>query len=246
MTTDHTPGLPQRICLPPERVAHWQDLLPDQLERLRPGGLEVISHRWELNTRDLTQLQTLLGDAGFSVAQLQTLNPQTAISAQAVGLQVQLMGADLATGQGSTGADNSQRSEAAAAESNGQLRIHRGTLRSGDQLETAGDLLVLGDVNPGARVSAGGDVMIWGRLRGIAHAGRFGDTNARVVALQLRPLQLRIADQVARGPDDQPQAGLAEEARIEAGEIVIEPADPRLNPRLLQQGTEEASEQSLA
>ena len=88
--------------------------------------------------------------------------------------------------------------------------------------------------------------MIWGRLRGIAHAGRFGDTNARVVALQLRPLQLRIADQVARGPDDQPQAGLAEEARIEAGEIVIEPADPRLNPRLLQQGTEEASEQSLA
>ncbi len=58
-----------------------------------------------------------------------------------------------------------------------------------------GSLLVLGDVNPGARVSAGGDVRVWGRLRGVAHAGSGGDQRARIVALQLRPLQLRIAMQ---------------------------------------------------
>ena len=85
-------------------------------------------------------------------------------------------------------------------------------------------MLLLGDVNPGARISAGGDVMVWGRLRGIAHAGQDGDTKAKIVALQLRPLQLRIADAVARGPEDQPQPGLAEEARLEAGTIMIEPA----------------------
>ena len=87
-----------------------------------------------------------------------------------------------------------------------------------------GDVLVLGDVNPGATVSAAGHVLVWGRLRGIAHAGRDGDQKARIVALQLRPLQLRIADQVARGPEDLPQLGLAEQARLEGSEIVIEPA----------------------
>ena len=105
-----------------------------------------------------------------------------------------------------------------------KLLFHQGTLRSGDHLSAEGDVLLLGDVNPGARISAGGDVMVWGRLRGIAHAGQDGDTKAKIVALQLRPLQLRIAAAVARGPEDQPHPGLAEEARLEAGTIMIEPA----------------------
>jgi septum site-determining protein MinC len=90
-----------------------------------------------------------------------------------------------------------------------------------------GSLLVLGDVNPGARVSAAGDVRIWGRLRGVAHAGRGGNTEARIVALQLRPLQLRIAGAVARGPDDQPPAGFCEQAVLQGGAIAIEPAEPQ-------------------
>jgi septum site-determining protein MinC len=104
--------------------------------------------------------------------------------------------------------------------------VHQGTLRAGDHLEVAGSLLVLGDVNPGARVSAGGDVRVWGRLRGAAHAGNRGDRSARIVALQLRPLQLRIADAVARGPEDLPPAGLAEQASLENGMIRLTPADP--------------------
>jgi septum site-determining protein MinC len=104
--------------------------------------------------------------------------------------------------------------------------VHRGTLRSGDHLQAEGSVLLLGDLNPGARISAGGHVLVWGRLRGMAHAGRRGDTSARIVALQLRPLQLRIAGAVARGPEERPPEGLAEEARLEDGEIRIEPAHP--------------------
>ena len=84
---------------------------------------------------------------------------------------------------------------------------------------------MLGDVNPGARVSAGGDVRVWGRLRGIAHAGQAGNSAARIVALHLRP-QLRIADAVARGPEDLPPAGFSEEALLLDGAIAIRPAEP--------------------
>jgi septum site-determining protein MinC len=112
------------------------------------------------------------------------------------------------------------------AKPDSDLQVHRGTLRSGDHLETSGSVLLLGDVNPGARISAAGHVLVWGRLRGVAHAGCQGDNFARIVALQLRPLQLRIAGAVARGPEGAPPAGFAEEARIVAGAIQIDPAQP--------------------
>ena len=219
MAADDIRGMRQRLTLPQPRQAHWEDSLPQQLQALSPGPLELIAHGWLLRCRDLRQLQQLLAGSGFSIAQLQTQNPQTAVSAQALGLPVELQ----------------QTGSAAPSppQSTDSLRLHRGTLRAGDRLDSEGDLLVLGDVNPGATVTAVGDVMVWGRLRGVAHAGRQGDQSARIVALQLRPLQLRIADQVARGPEDQPLAGLAEEARMSAGEIVIEPADPRLSKHLI-------------
>jgi septum site-determining protein MinC len=106
------------------------------------------------------------------------------------------------------------------------LTLHRGPVRSGDHIEAAGSLLVLGDVNPGGRVSAVGHVLVWGRLRGIAHAGCRGDQGARIVALGLQPLQLRIADAIARGPQEAPPAGLAEQASLRAGAIRIDPASP--------------------
>ena len=66
--------------------------------------------------------------------------------------------------------------------------------------------------------------MVWGRLRGIAHAGKTGDKQAKIIALQLRPLQLRIADAIARGPEEDPQPGLTEEARLLGDQILIQPA----------------------
>ena len=72
-------------------------------------------------------------------------------------------------------------------------------------------------------VSANGDVMIWGRLLGIAHAGKFGNMQAKISALHLRPVQLRIADKVAKGPDEIQVIGVAEQAELISGEIVINP-----------------------
>ena len=86
-------------------------------------------------------------------------------------------------------------------------------------------MLILGDVNPGAKVSAEGNIMIWGRLLGIAHAGSKGNSKATISALQLRPVQLRIANKVARGPKEKLQLGLAEQARIDSEEIIISPLE---------------------
>jgi septum site-determining protein MinC len=71
------------------------------------------------------------------------------------------------------------------------------TLRSGTRIEFAGHVVVLGDVNPGAEIIAEGNVMIWGRLRGMVHAGAKGNRSAVICALDLSPTQLRIADQVS-------------------------------------------------
>ena len=238
MAADHTFGLRQTLLLPPMRKAHWSEAVADQLRQLRPGSLELICHEWPLACRDLTALVELLGASNFSVGAVQTTEPTTAIAAQALGLTVQLIESNETT--------NKVLSPDVVVEDTPRLRLHRGTLRSGDHLQTQGDLLVLGDVNPGARVSASGDVMVWGRLRGIAHAGQDGDRAARIIALQLRPLQLRIADRVARGPDDDPLPGLTEEAHIETDEIVIQPASPRLNARLMAASNSHHQDQSLA
>src|SRR5699024_9503873 len=75
-------------------------------------------------------------------------------------------------------------------------------IRSGQVLEVEGDLLLIGDVNPGATVMAGGNIFILGSLRGIAHAGCYGDTNAIIAASIMKPMQLRISDLMNRAPDN--------------------------------------------
>jgi septum site-determining protein MinC len=71
------------------------------------------------------------------------------------------------------------------------------TLRSGTRIEFAGHVVVWGDVNPGAEIIAEGNVIIWGRLRGMVHAGAKGNRAAVICALDLSPMQLRIADEVS-------------------------------------------------
>ena len=79
--------------------------------------------------------------------------------------------------------------------------IFKGTVRSGQQLMFQGDVVVIGDVNPGGEIHATGDIYVFGRLRGIAHAGMNGDEHAIVAAAEFAPMQLRIADVVSRAPE---------------------------------------------
>jgi septum site-determining protein MinC len=75
------------------------------------------------------------------------------------------------------------------------------TVRSGQKVQFEGNLLIIGDVNPGAEVVANGDIVVLGKLRGIAHAGANGDENAQIFALQLNPVQIRIAGIFTRDSD---------------------------------------------
>ncbi|PFA64558.1 septum site-determining protein MinC [Bacillus sp. AFS015802] len=76
-----------------------------------------------------------------------------------------------------------------------------GVIRSGQVVEVPGDILVVGDVNPGGKILAGGNIYILGSLKGIAHAGCNGNQKSVIVASKMVPSQLRIADSLNRAPD---------------------------------------------
>jgi septum site-determining protein MinC len=109
---------------------------------------------------------------------------------------------------------------APASENDGMLVTR--TVRSGQVLRHHGHITLIGDVNPGAELIAGGSVVVWGRLRGLVHAGALGNTEAVVCALELRPTQLRIAEQITRAPEGAGRNG-PETARVAGGQIIVEP-----------------------
>ena len=101
--------------------------------------------------------------------------------------------------------------------------LHEGTLRSGDRISSNGNLSIIGDVNPGAMVSAKKNIFVWGKLLGVAFAGKDGNNNASIASLYLNPLQLRIADIIAIGPKEKPKNHYPEIAVIENKTINIKP-----------------------
>lgn len=74
-------------------------------------------------------------------------------------------------------------------------------VRSGQVIEVPGNLLLIGDVNPGGTVKAGGNIFVMGALKGIAHAGCYGNDQAVIAASSMKPSQLRISDCLNRAPD---------------------------------------------
>jgi septum site-determining protein MinC len=98
----------------------------------------------------------------------------------------------------------------------------KGPLRSGGRVLFEGNVVVMGDVNPGAEIIAGGSVIVWGRLRGVVHAGAQGDEKAVVCALELAPTQLRIAGEIAVSPKKHGKSQ-PEVACLKDGQLVAEP-----------------------
>lgn len=104
----------------------------------------------------------------------------------------------------------------------------RKTVRSGQSISSDGNIIVIGDVNPGAEIIAKGDITVWGILGGIAHAGSDGNNYARIRALKLNPVQIRIGEVFARRPDtinlpyvQKSSEYIPEEAFTYKGSIVI-------------------------
>ena len=107
------------------------------------------------------------------------------------------------------------------------LYIQR-TLRSGQSITSDGNIVIIGDVNPGSEIIAKGDITVWGILGGIAHAGSAGNQYARIRALKMNAIQLRIADVFARRPDNinipyiqKTDTFVPEEACIRKKQIII-------------------------
>ena len=106
----------------------------------------------------------------------------------------------------------------------GEALIVRATLRSGQLIQYKGDVVVIGDVNPGAHIKSAGSVIVMGTVRGIIQAGANGDYGAFIVAYKMQPSQLRIGDIITRSPDgmgsksDNPEIAL-----VKQGMIVVEP-----------------------
>jgi septum site-determining protein MinC len=96
------------------------------------------------------------------------------------------------------------------------------TLRSGHSVRHPGHVVVIGDVNPGAEIIAGGHVVVWGRLRGVVHAGAAGDESAMVCALDLAPTQLRIAGHITISPSRRGKPK-PERAFIRDDQLIAEP-----------------------
>ena len=119
-------------------------------------------------------------------------------------------------------------------------KYHIGMLRSGQSIEYPGSVVVLGDVNPGARILAGGNVVILGSLKGTVHAGK--DINAYrpfVMAIGMNPVQIGIGDIIARSPDEiheksDKQKETALIAYLSSKQIYIEPVDQKTIANMMQ------------
>jgi len=119
----------------------------------------------------------------------------------------------------------------------GDSLLVRRTLRSGQRIRFAGNVIVLGDVNPGAEIVAGGDIVVMGTLRGVAHAGVSGDAEAIVAAFRLQPTQIRVGGVIGRSPDgayDRPD--VPEIARVRDGLLVVERLQPSFGDALAASG----------
>ncbi len=101
-------------------------------------------------------------------------------------------------------------------------KIIRKNIRSGMTIEAEGHIIVIGDVNPGAEIKAGGNVIVLGRLKGMVQAGKYNDKNAFVIASKMMPTQIRIADVIARPPEDDIDVLKPEIAFLKDGKMNIE------------------------
>lgn len=179
----------------------------------------------QLNRTQLKTLKSLFAAHGLELWAILSTESETRRAARTLDLATRLSGSrtDL---DGNVLAHTSTDAGAETAHPSVEPTglVVKETIRSGRSIFHEGPVVVIGDVNPGAEIIAAGDVIVWGRLRGLVHAGALGDKTAVICALILAPTQLRIADQIAISPDERPQtAVLPERASIRDGQIVAEP-----------------------
>ena len=150
-----------------------------------------------LHVNDLVDLRDQLSERGIFLWAVISESPTTEKTAQLLGLATRISKPRPEEGRKFAVEDLGEETA---------MLLHR-TIRSGTRIEFAGHVVVLGDVNPGAEIISEGNILVWGRLRGMVHAGAKGNRSAVICALELSPTQLRIADEVSAAlrPQQNPQ-----------------------------------------
>lgn len=199
------------LTLPPEMDAEtdnpacaltWAEISQQIKQRLHAGErlwqadttVHLMTRDRLLDGRQLQEIVDSLAEVQLRLERVFTSRRQTAVAAATAGYSVEQQSAIAQINPSNTG------SASALAE---PLYLQT-TLRSGGDVQHNGTVIILGDLNPGSSVVADGDILVWGRLRGIAHAGAKGNARCLIMALQMDPTQLRIADFVARAPETPP------------------------------------------
>jgi septum site-determining protein MinC len=195
---------------------NWREMQSDLFERINANtsffakariGLKVGDIK--ISAAEMGKLRDLLSQKGITLWAVMSRSDTTINAAQLLGIQTQL-GLKKAAGV----KKNSPTFEGEAA-----VWVEK-TLRAGYRIETKSHVILMGDLNPGAEIVSGGNVFIWGRANGAIHAGAEGDRTAKVYALELRPMQLKIAD-VTAAPFTGKIKNQSEVAAIEGEQIKI-------------------------
>lgn len=210
--------LPTESQVPASEFSAWE-IWQQMKQRLNAGdrlrkpntALHLLAQDRLLDNRQLQELAETLNTYQIQLKSVATSRRQTAIAACTLGYSVEQIPLQnpLTT--------NVQSTTTPLADA---LYLQM-TVRSGVEIRHPGTVIVLGDINPSGIVIADGDIIIWGRLRGVAHAGASGNRESLIMALQMQPTQLRIADAVARAPEKSPTNFYPEVAHITSEGIRI-------------------------
>lgn len=203
--------LPTESQVPPSEVS-WSEIWQQMKLRLKAGDrfrlpntpVHLVARDRLLDTRQLQELAESLNEVQLQLKSVSTSRRQTAIAAVSSGYSVEQTQPESTLNLAS----------ATASEPLADALYLQMTVRSGHLIRHPGSVIILGDLNPGGIVVADGDILVWGRLRGIAHAGASGNRECLIMAVQMEPTQLRIADAVARAPEKSPMQFYPEVAHI--------------------------------
>ncbi len=195
----------------PASADNWSEIWQQMKQRLNAGErfwqphtqVELLAADRLLDGRQLQQIADALGEVQLHLQRVRTNRRQTAVAAATAGYSVE---------------QHALVSTLATAPVSSSPLIEplylQMTIRSGVEIRHSGTVVVLGDINPGGIVVANGDILVWGRLRGVAHAGANGNAKCLIMALQMEPTQLRIARYVARAPANPPEEYYPEVAYV--------------------------------
>ncbi|MEM9816823.1 MAG: septum site-determining protein MinC [Cyanobacteria bacterium P01_D01_bin.6] len=217
----------QMLLLLPAEPAHtmtspWEEVWEQLKHRLAAGErfwqpqtpVYLEARDRLLDARQLQSIADALTEADLNLERVYTSRRQTAVAAATAGYSVE---------QQPLVNHFTQSSPRLGTPLDDPLYL-QSTIRSGMEIRHAGTIVILGDVNPGGSLVAEGDIVVWGRLKGLAYAGAKGNHRCRIMTLHMDPTQLRIADKVARPPETPPAEYLPEVAYIGESGIRIAPA----------------------